>query len=94
MIGYLGTLYILLSLSYYSATYICTNISPLSFCLDLDVYRSLPESRPALSVEVHGFVIWISTFVAIFCYVFFAFVPDEHLQYLGITYYPHKYVCD
>lgn len=41
--------------------------------------------------DIYGFVGWISSFVAYGLFVVWAFVPEEALHSVGITYYPHKY---
>uniref|UniRef100_A0A0G4GRZ2 PIG-P domain-containing protein n=1 Tax=Chromera velia CCMP2878 TaxID=1169474 RepID=A0A0G4GRZ2_9ALVE len=43
------------------------------------------------STEVYGFVSWILSFVLYGMYFIWAFVPEEVLQDMGITYYPSKY---
>jgi hypothetical protein len=41
--------------------------------------------------EIYGFVGWVSSFIIIIFYFIWAFIPDETLMYLGITYYPSKH---
>jgi phosphatidylinositol glycan class P protein len=46
--------------------------------------------RGASSVEVYGFVGWITSAVAFALYCLWAFTPEPMLQKAGITYYPSK----
>ncbi|KAI8645176.1 PIG-P-domain-containing protein [Parasitella parasitica] len=41
--------------------------------------------------EYYGFVMYLSSFVALGIYLIWAYVPDEILHSLGITYYPNRY---
>jgi len=45
----------------------------------------------ATSVEVCGFVGWTSTAVAYVLFLLWAYIPEETLQKVGVTYYPSKY---
>lgn len=40
---------------------------------------------------VHGFVLWISSYVLLVAYLGWAYIPESILQTCGITYYPSKY---
>ncbi|KAL9546342.1 hypothetical protein PS6_007719 [Mucor atramentarius] len=41
--------------------------------------------------EYYGFVMYLASFVAFGIYLIWAYVPDEILHSLGITYYPNRY---
>ncbi|ORY90359.1 PIG-P-domain-containing protein [Syncephalastrum racemosum] len=41
--------------------------------------------------EYYGFVMYLASFVAFGIYLVWAYVPDEILHSLGITYYPKRY---
>jgi hypothetical protein len=41
--------------------------------------------------EVHGFVLYLASFVLFALYLLWAFVPDAVLHQLGLTYYPDKW---
>ncbi|KAI9491712.1 hypothetical protein BDB00DRAFT_478101 [Zychaea mexicana] len=43
--------------------------------------------------EYYGFVMYLASFVALGIYLIWAYVPDEILHSLGITYYPKRYMC-
>jgi hypothetical protein len=43
------------------------------------------------SYEYYGFVMYLISFVAFGIYLIWAYVPDEILHSLGITYYPNRY---
>lgn len=40
--------------------------------------------------EYYGFVMYLASFVAFGIYLIWAYVPDEILHNLGITYYPKR----
>ncbi len=42
---------------------------------------------------MYGFVLWLTTFVTYGLFLLWAFVPDRILHWVGVTYYPAKYVC-
>jgi len=48
-------------------------------------------SRSVTSVEVLGFVAWISSAVGFVLYLIWAYVPAQTLESFGVTYYPSKY---
>ncbi|KAK7044837.1 PIG-P-domain-containing protein [Favolaschia claudopus] len=48
-----------------------------------------PEYRNR-APEFYGFVAWTSTSFAYFAYLLWAFLPDEYIQWLGITWYPSR----
>ncbi|CEP10069.1 hypothetical protein [Parasitella parasitica] len=41
--------------------------------------------------EYYGFAMYLASFVALGIYLIWAYVPDEILHSLGITYYPNRY---
>lgn len=43
------------------------------------------------SYEYYGFVMYLTSFVILGIYLIWAYVPDEILHSLGITYYPNRY---
>eukprot|EP00919_Chromeraceae_sp_WS-2016_P012863 GHVR01030122.1.p1 GENE.GHVR01030122.1~~GHVR01030122.1.p1 ORF type:complete len:121 (-),score=9.28 GHVR01030122.1:260-622(-) len=45
----------------------------------------------SVSTEVYGFVFWILSFILYGLYLIWAFVPDDVLHGIGISYYPSKY---
>lgn len=47
--------------------------------------------RGASQVEVYGFVAWVTSGVLYLLYLSWAFLPNEWLEFIGITYYPDKY---
>lgn len=52
----------------------------------------IPDQDPAVtSVEVYGFLGWVTSAVAYVLYVLWAFTPDVVLENHAITYYPNKY---
>ena len=53
--------------------------------------RDLPVIKRSSNVEIYGFVGWIVTFVILFLYLSYAYIPDEWLHIIGVTYYPDKY---
>mmetsp|Transcript_50716 Transcript_50716/g.74174 ORF Transcript_50716/g.74174 Transcript_50716/m.74174 type:complete len:139 (+) Transcript_50716:35-451(+) len=44
-----------------------------------------------VKTEIHGFVALIAVLVSYAMYLVWAYVPEEFLHKLGITYYPSKY---
>jgi hypothetical protein len=44
------------------------------------------------SLEVYGFVLWLSTIITGAVYLGWGYLDDKTLINLGITYYPEKYV--
>ena len=58
-----------------------------------EVYGELESHElQQLSFRRAGFVLWMSTFVAFFAFLLWAFLPESVLQSVGVTYYPSKYV--
>ncbi|KAL3157506.1 hypothetical protein ABBQ32_011968 [Trebouxia sp. C0010 RCD-2024] len=49
------------------------------------------SAQGAASVEVYGFTGWITTGVAYGAFLCWAYLPEQALQAVGITYYPDKY---
>lgn len=48
-----------------------------------------PETRSRAS-EFYGFVAWTSTYLAFGIYLLWAFLPDECIIWLGVTWYPSR----
>lgn len=48
-----------------------------------------PQKRAR--IEVYGFVFWTLSWVFLFAYIAWAFVPDSVWHPLGIYYYPNRY---
>ena len=76
-----------------------------SFKEDVDEYmerrRSLSESKSERKeefavvpniTEIRGFVIWIFTIISYFVFILWTLLPRESLIYMGVSYYPSKYV--
>ncbi|KAK7866634.1 hypothetical protein R5R35_011540 [Gryllus longicercus] len=53
----------------------------------------MPEHTPAPtpSRSVYGFVLYLSSWTAFILYVIWAFVPDNVLHLVGVSYLPQKY---
>ena len=45
----------------------------------------------ASSVEVYGFVVWVTTWTGLVLYLLWAFLPEETLEAVGVSYYPDKH---
>lgn len=43
------------------------------------------------SKSIFSFVAWISSIFVYLCFIGWAFLPEETLHYIGITYYPSRY---
>ncbi|RHZ50274.1 hypothetical protein Glove_502g17 [Diversispora epigaea] len=41
--------------------------------------------------EYYGFVLYLLSFIAFVIYLLWAYLPDDVLESMGITYYPHRY---
>ena len=50
-----------------------------------------PPSTTGLT-EVYGFVLWMTTFVIYVVFILWAYLPEEVLVSMGVTYYPSKSV--
>eukprot|EP01127_Copromyxa_protea_P007783 TRINITY_DN1771_c0_g1_i2.p1 TRINITY_DN1771_c0_g1~~TRINITY_DN1771_c0_g1_i2.p1 ORF type:complete len:149 (-),score=27.44 TRINITY_DN1771_c0_g1_i2:40-486(-) len=50
-----------------------------------------PPPKRSARQEVYGFVGWMATWVILFAYLIWTFLPDSVLHPLGITYYPDRY---
>ncbi|KAI1782975.1 PIG-P-domain-containing protein [Ganoderma leucocontextum] len=48
-----------------------------------------PEAR-SRAPEFYGFVAWTSTYLLFFLYLLWAFLPDEAILALGVTWYPNR----
>ena len=51
----------------------------------------LSKPKSSSSAEVYGFALWSSTFVVLLLWLAWAFLPDEVLHRIGVTYHPIKY---
>jgi phosphatidylinositol glycan class P protein len=45
------------------------------------------------AAALYGFVAWIMTYVCYALFLLWAFLPEERLHALGVTYYPAKRAC-
>lgn len=43
--------------------------------------------------EFYGFVAWTSTSLAFCLYLLWALVPDKYILWVGIDWYPSRFVC-
>lgn len=53
--------------------------------------HTIPIDPAVTSVEVYGFLGWVTSSVAYVMFVLWAFTPDRVLENHAITYYPSKY---
>jgi phosphatidylinositol glycan class P protein len=58
--------------------------------MDLEDIIITDATTPS-SHSVYSFVGWIASFGVYFCFLVWAFLPEEFLHSIGITYYPSKY---
>ena len=52
----------------------------------------LPEERRSRAPEFYGFVAWTSTYLSFVLYILWAVLPDQYIVWIGITWYPNRYV--
>jgi phosphatidylinositol glycan class P protein len=50
------------------------------------------EDRRSRASEFYGFVAWTSTYLLFILYILWAVLPDEWIQWTGVTWYPNRYV--
>ena len=57
-------------------------------------HRWPPESqeRRSRALEFYGFVAWTSTYLLFVLYILWAVLPDQYIVWIGITWYPNRYV--
>jgi phosphatidylinositol glycan class P protein len=41
--------------------------------------------------STYSFVVWIGSFGVYFCFLAWAFLPEDYLHSIGVTYYPSRY---
>jgi len=51
-----------------------------------------PEERRSRAPEFYGFVAWTSTYLLFVLYILWAVLPDKYITWIGITWYPSRYV--
>jgi hypothetical protein len=56
------------------------------------VRRRPVDTRRSRAPEFYGFVAWTSTAIAFCLYVLWALVPDRYIVWVGITWYPSRYL--
>ena len=54
-------------------------------------HRWPPESSDSRAPEFYGFVAWTSTYFLFILYILWSVLPDEYIEWLGITWYPNRY---
>jgi len=56
-------------------------------------HRWPPEAdeRRSRASEFYGFVAWTSTYLLFVLYILWAVLPDEWIQFTGVTWYPNRY---
>lgn len=51
-----------------------------------------PTEQRSKAPEFYGFVAWTSTYILFVLYILWALLPDEYIQWTGVTWYPSRYV--
>jgi len=51
-----------------------------------------PEDRRSRAPEFYGFVAWTSTYLLFVLYLLWTFLPDAWIQWVGVTWYPNRFV--
>jgi PIG-P len=51
-----------------------------------------PASSPSRAPEFYGFVAWAVTYLLFVLYFLWAILPDECIIWLGVSWYPNRYV--
>lgn len=49
-----------------------------------------PPEEHSRAAEFYGFVAWTSTYLFFIIYLLWAFLPDEYIVWLGVTWYPNR----
>jgi phosphatidylinositol glycan class P protein len=65
---------------------------PTSPTAPLAAFPPLPAENKSRAPEFYGFVAWTSTYLLFIIFVLWAFLPDSVIIWLGITFYPNRYV--
>ena len=51
-----------------------------------------PEERRSRAPEFYGFVAWTTTYLLFVLYILWALLPDEWIVWLGVTWYPNRWI--
>lgn len=74
---------------------VCLHFMKIQGGLDVqmpgDVLAMDEDDQGASSVEVYGFIGWVTTLVGYVLYLLWAFLPTAVFESIGITYYPDKH---
>ena len=84
-----------------------SNLSEMNFSSNINANGSSAEKGSSLRVhalngklreyespkltEVYGFVGWMVSWLALFIFLLWAFLPEEYWNDFGVTYYPNRY---
>ena len=68
------------------------NEPPTSPTSPLAPYPPLPMEHRSRAPEFYGFVALTSTYLAFALYILWALLPDEYIVWLGVTWYPSRWV--
>ncbi|CAF0780206.1 unnamed protein product [Didymodactylos carnosus] len=56
-----------------------------------NIMPSVPSPLPKPERAIIGFFLYVASLFLFVVYVLWAYIPNQWLDYIGITYYPHKY---